>query len=265
MAVSDIKIGLQLHSVRESFQEDEVAALRQIKEMGYSGVEFVYGTLPADQGGLLRHTAEYYREAMKKTDMECYGVLVAWENLQPDKLQHTIGYCRTLGSPSVIIGSVTPDHISTIKEVREAISYMNQINEVCKGNHMISGYHNHASDFTHVVDGKTFFEHVFDNTPEDFMMVLDTGNAMDGGFDSIELLKKYPERSQILHMKGYSQEKKYLAYIGQDDFNWEALTHCAVETGKAQILNVEFGLRGDYDPFERARSSYDVLRHILDE
>ena len=45
---------------------------------------------------------------------------------------------------------------------------------------------------------------------------------------SEELLKKYPGRSRVLHIKWYSKEKKYLAYIGQDDFDWESVIRCAI-------------------------------------
>lgn len=257
--MESIKIGMQLHSVREAFGENPVETLKKVKGMGYTGVEFVLapGTVPSLEKAIV------YKSALAETGLECYGVLVSWEHVQPNKLQDLIVYNQMLGNDFIIIGDVSVDYIDTIEKVREVVSYMNEIQKVLHHHGMTTGFHNHAFDFIHVVDGKTFFEHVFENTDADFAMILDTGNAMDGGCDSIELLKKYPGRSRVLHIKGYSKEKKYLAYIGQDDFDWDAVIRCAIENGGSRILNVEFGQRGDYDPFERAQVSFDVVDRIV--
>lgn len=257
--MESIKIGLQLHSVREAFSEEPVETLKRVKGMGYTGVEFVLApdAVPSSEQAIL------YKSTLEETGLKCYGILVSWKSVQPDKLSEVIAYSKALGNDFIIIGDISVDYIDTIEKVREVVSYMKEIQKVLRYHGMTTGFHNHAFDFIHVVDGKTFFEHVFENTDADFAMILDTGNAMDGGYDSIELLKKYPGRSRVLHIKGYSKEKKYLAYIGQDDFDWDAVIRCAIETGGSRILNVEFGQRGDYDPFERAQVSFDVVDRIV--
>lgn len=259
--MESIKIGLQLHSVREAFGENPTEALKKVKEIGYAGVEFVLA--PGAEPSL--EQAVGYKNALAETGLECYGVLVSWGHVQPDKLSGLIAYNKALGNHFLIIGDVAVDYIDTMEKVQGVVAYMKEIQRVLRGHDMTVGFHNHAFDFMHVVEGKTFFDHVLENTDKDFGMVLDTGNAMDGGYDSIELLQKYPGRSRVLHIKGYSKEKKYLAYIGQDDLDWDAVIRCAIETGGSRILNVEFGQRGDYEPFERATVSFDVVNRILKE
>ncbi len=43
--MSNIKIGLQTHSVREDFEADPVKALKRIADIGYQGIETTWAAL----------------------------------------------------------------------------------------------------------------------------------------------------------------------------------------------------------------------------
>ena len=263
--MKNIKIGLQAHSVREAFAEDPIGTIKKVKEMGYTGLEIPMGAITNRNESLTGSPAEFYRKALEDEGMECYGILTSWDNIKPENLEKTIQYNKEIGSPMLVLGSVPTELVQTQEQVDEIIAYINEVHKKISAGGLVSGYHNHDTDFTNVVEGKTFFEHVFDNTPEDFIMLLDTGNAKAGGYDAIELLKKYPGRSPYLHIKGYSEEKGYLAYIGQDDYNWKELIECAINVGGSKVFDIEFGLRGDYDPMERAENGYNVIKNLLNE
>ena len=262
--MKDYKLGLQVHSVREDFAADPVRTMHRVREMGYTGIEIPMGSITAANEGLIDKSGAFYRRAMNDAGLECYGVLTSWADFQPEKLQRTIELNYELGSGFLVIGSVPAKLVTNMDEVKAAVDNMLRALDVLRAEGITTGYHNHDSDFFNVIEGKTFFEHVFDNTPDDFVMLLDTGNALAGGFESVPLLKKYPGRSPYLHIKGYSKEKDYLAYIGEDDFNWPEVIRCALDVGGAKIFDVEFGKRSDYDPFERARSAYGVISRILE-
>ena len=263
--MADVKLGLQVHSVREAFAEDPVATLKRIKEMGFTGVEIPMGAVTSANEGLTKYDAKFYRQALEDIGLECYGLLTSWENVQPENIQATIQYNKDINSSFLVIGSVPQKLVSTIEDVNKAVEYMKEVQKILNAEGIVTGYHNHDTDFFNVVEGKTFFEHVFDNTPEDFVMLLDTGNALSGGFESIDLLNKYPGRSPFFHIKGFSKEKGYLAYIGQDDFDWPAVCECAINVGGAKVFDIEFGARGDYEPFERAETSLKVIKKILEK
>ena len=249
-----VRLGLEIYSLREAFSENPDDTIRKVAEMGYESIEFA---------GLMKESAEYYRERITEAGLDCSGWIVSWNELQGDELAKTIDYNRRLGSPVIIIGSVPVALVKTESEISGVIGRMLDIKKAVESAGFKTGYHNHDSDFFHVVAGKPLFEHFFDNTPEDFLMILDTGNAMAGGYDPVRALKRYPGRSTYVHIKGYSKEKGYLAYIGEDDINWEKLIRIAINVGGASSFSVEFGKRGDYDPFERAAVSYDRIRNLL--
>ena len=53
---------------------------------------------------------------------------------------------------------------------------------------MVTGYHNHSSEFR-VLDGETGWDAFFSHTNKEVVMQLDTGNGMSGGADPFAILK----------------------------------------------------------------------------
>ena len=261
--MKDIKIGIELYALMPEFNKDPEGTLAKIKEMGYTGVEFPMFMLRSKDDPTDRKPAALYSEMLEKAGLECYGLLVSWIDVQPDIIDSTIEYCKEIGSPFLIIGSVPRDNVPDLESANKAIDYMFEIQKKINAAGLPTGYHNHDSDFTNVIEGKTFFEHIFDRAPEDFIMLLDTGNAHAGGANSFELLRKYPHRSPFFHIKGYSQAEGYRAYVGRDDYDWKELLDLSVNTGDAKIFNIEFGTREDIDSYERAKFSLDAVLDVM--
>lgn len=261
--MKDVKIGIELYALMPEFGKDPEGTLAKIKEMGYTGVEFPMFMLRSKDNPNDRKPAAIYREMLKKAGLECYGLLVSWIDVQQDTIDGTIEYCKELGSPFLIIGSVPRDNVPDLESANKAIDYMFELQKKINAAGLPTGYHNHDSDFTNVIEGKTFFEHIFDRAPEDFIMLLDTGNAHAGGANSFELLKKYPHRSPFFHIKGYSEAEGYKAYVGRDDYDWNELLDLAINTGDAKIFNIEFGTKEDIDSWERAKFSIDAVLDVM--
>ena len=253
----NLKLGIQTYAVREDYSENPEETMHRLKALGFDGIEINISPSTAT------HPASFFREALKNADLECFGILVGWNDVQPDLLQGTIDYAKELGTDFIVIGSVPTNLVSTHDDAMKAVEYMCELLKVANMHSLKIGYHNHDTDFTHTINGKPFFEYVFDNTPKEFIMLLDTGNTKAGGYNPEEMLKKYPHRSPYLHIKGYSEEKKYLAYIGEDDIDWNNIIELAINTADSRIFNIEFGGRADYIPMERAESGSKYIKEIL--
>ncbi len=255
--MSKYKLGLQMHAVREDFAENPAQTLKKVAAMGYNGVEFHY---PA-----LNRTPEEYNQMLADAGIECYGTLVSWPDLQPDKLAETMEKHRKIGTNKIIIGSVQPTVLDSEPDMpKKVVAYMNELYEILTREGFMTGYHNHDHDFTYTYNGQTFFEYVMDNTPKGFLMVLDTGNAYAGGGDPLALLKKYPDRTPILHIKGYSKASGYTTPVWESDLDWDSIIAQATEHG-AEFLDIEFGARSDYIPLERAEKSATWLAAKIEE
>ncbi len=249
------KIGLQIWALREDFVEEPYETLKKIKAMGYTGVELV--------SSKLTKSASEYRAMLDEIGLECYGLLTGYKNLSAELLPETMELCRALGTDNIVIGSINFSELSESPDAPVRI-----VKELCDIHDTLlkagfnSGYHNHDSDFKNTVGDKSFFEFVLENTPDSFLMVLDTGNAVAGGGDPVALMKKYGNRAKIIHLKGYSEENKYLAPVWDCDYGIDEIVELALNNSTTEYIDIEFGARGEYDPTERAARSAKWLAAI---
>jgi sugar phosphate isomerase/epimerase len=191
--------------------------------------------------------------------------MMDWKELQPGVLEEALEYCKKLPCDCVVIGSL---HLGPLAEQPDydqfLLNFVKTAAETIRAAGFKTGFHNHDKDhFNKVSDGRTFFEFLFDNIKEDFMLMIDTGNTMGGGADPIELVKRYPHRTEIAHFKGYSAENTYVTPVWEAEIDGEKLLDTLLYDGDAKVLSIEFGRRGDYIPFERAARSYTWLADQL--
>ena len=238
----DLSIGLELFSVREDFEQNPEKTFKKISTIGYNGVEFF--------GNQFRlFSPERIRKALDDNRLECYGYLASWADMQLDTYKDILDYNKVIGNNKIAIGSAPVSMLSNRKDLKKVIEHLNIMYGIAKNEGYMFGYHNHSTDFT-MIDGVTAWDRIFENTPQDFLMVLDTGNALDGGAFSIPILKKFPNRSPWIHIKPFDTGiYGYLTMIGEDSFDWPSLIETCVETGGAKILTIEFGHRYHYTPF----------------
>ena len=262
-----IKLGLQIHSVREDFHEKPAETLQRIADIGYQGVELNYGGVMVERG------ADFIAKELAKTGLECFSVMFSWSLVGEGKLDEIIEYCKTIKCPLIVLGGI--DH-AILKEPGYAEKFLEELKEAADKIHAAgfkTGFHNH--DYDHLVNcsgtmieedgGKSVFDFIMENTDDDYMMLVDTGNTQAGGADPIEMIKTYPHRTENAHFKGYSSKQGYLTPIWEAEIDSDELIRTLVEVGGAKTFSVEFGQRGDYIPFEKAEQSYQWLSAKLRE
>ncbi len=260
MTYGKMPIGIQLHTVRECFDADPADTLQKVRELGYSGVEFSHRVWNQDPVLL--------RELLEKNELDCYGAIAPWAALQPENLENTLDFCRKAGFRSIAIGSLEPYLTKDIDTLYWCIDYFRLLAKHLRPEGFTLGYHNHAADFR-TMDGKTIWDHIFENAPKELNMVLDTGNAAAGGGDPLGIIKKYPGRQEWMHIKPYAKTNYFVdgydTMIGEDDFDWSELIRASVEIGGCRVLTVEYGRRSRYQPIYAAYLCYTRLRRILEQ
>ena len=251
-----IRLGLQIHAVREAFAEDYVTTFWRIAEMGYEGVELNYWRLTEDP--------QVYAQELQKNGLECLGCMFLPSRFLEEELQGVISACKALGTDSTVICSLD---VNRIKEdpayPAEVVEQLKQVQKTLRAAGIQTGYHSHDTDSKRLEDGGSFYEYVMTHMPKDFAMVIDTGNTMAGGDDPIALLKQFPGRTPVLHLKGYGQEKDYITPLWESELDMEKLLTIALDECGTETIIVEFGTRGDYDPFDWAEKSLVWLKDIL--
>jgi sugar phosphate isomerase/epimerase len=93
-----------------------------------------------------------------------------------------------------------------------------EVYERCKAVGMRTGFHNHTGEFD-LVDGKTKLDHLFEGTPDDFLVQCDIGWAAAAGADVPAFLRKYSNRLETVHVKEYNADDP-TAPVGEGSVDW---------------------------------------------
>jgi len=223
-----VNIGLQLYSVREACAKDLVGTLTKIAKMGYQGVEFA---------GYHRKTAKELRKILEDLNLVCCGTHTGLETLLGDELFKTVEFNAILGNKYLIVPGLKEEYRNSIQAWEKTAELFNQIAERLKSYGMKTGYHNHWIEFEKL-EGKIPMDVFFEKTSKDVIMQFDTGNAMRAGGNVVDYLKKFPGRSDTIHMKEFSS-KNDKAIIGEGEIPWDNVIELCSTIGNTQWYIIE--------------------------
>jgi len=232
-----IPIALQLYSVRNELKQDLRATLRAVAEMGYQGVEFA---------GAPQHEAEELKSVLDELGLPCCGWHTPFAMVQPGSLDRTVAFNRILDNSRIIVPSIPEERRRSRADWLELAAFFNCLAETLEPQGFHAGYHNHHVEFTEA-DGETPWDTFFANTSKDVIMQLDLGNALAGGGNVVEILRRYPGRAGTVHIKPYSVEAGrsdmmagFRPIIGEDDVPWEQVFELCETVGGTQWYIVEY-------------------------
>ena len=192
-----LPIAVQVYSVRDNAAADLYGTLKQIKEMGYDGVEFagLYGNKPADvkawcdEFGLVPISAHVPFVDMLKDPI---GVLTSYTEIG----------CRFVAVPYLI-----PEHRPEHPNFPYVVEFIHSLCKAAKKLGLQMLYHNHDFEFV-TVDGKYALDVLYDTIPADLLQTeLDTCWVNVGGEDPAAYIRKYTGRAPVVHLKDFNGER----------------------------------------------------------
>ena len=204
MSGRKIPVALQLYSIRDMIEDDIPGRLKELADMGYEGVEFAgfYGLAPAE-----------LRKMIDDCGLKCAGSHTGLATLAPDQIEATGAMNEALDNDRLIVpGGLCSD------DMQASVAQAMDIYGRCKAVGMRTGFHNHHQEFE-LVDGKTKLDHLFENTPDDFLVQCDIGWAVAAGADVPAFLRKYAGRVETVHVKEHDEENR-AAPVGEGSVDW---------------------------------------------
>jgi len=235
--VARVPIALELYSVRHDLDKDVRGTLKAVAEMGYEGVEFA---------GPPKHQAAELRDLLKEFRLVCCGWHTPFNLVQDDKLASTIEFNKTISNPYVIVPGLPGHLVKTRQGWLDMAKFFNQLADKLAAHGMVTGYHNHHTEFT-PLEGEQPWDTFFSNTKKEVVMQLDTGNALAGGGESVPILNRYPGRAVTVHLKPYHVEegKKdrrlgFRPVIGEDSIPWAEVFRLCETIGGTEWYIVEY-------------------------
>ncbi len=204
----NVKVGIQLYTLREYAEKDYVGMLEGVKRLGYDAVEFAgYGGLAA--GELKRICAELGLDPVSTH----FGL----ENFD-NSIEDSVNYHKELGVKYVGIPWMAADrgpggenYATTKPLIEKAAAALKEA-----GIQML--YHNHDFEFTALEDGTLAIDRLYADIPA-LLPEFDTCWVKYAGYDPIKYINDYAGKTPVIHLKdfvGKKTDKPDYALIDKD-------------------------------------------------
>lgn len=184
--------GLQLYSLREQFKTDVAGTLQQIHKWGIKEIE---------GGGTYGLGLEEYKKMLADNKLVMVSVGADY-NLLKTNPQAAVDEAKKFNAKYVVCFWIPHDGNNfDISNIKEAAEVFNNAGKILKENGISLCYHPHGYEFRPYENG-TLFDYLVTNTnPEYFNFEMDVFWVKHPGQDPVALLKKYPNRFLLLHLK----------------------------------------------------------------
>ena len=222
-------VGVQLWSVREDAQRDLAGTLRALSEMGYQGVELAgtYGVAPEEWARLL-----------KETGLHPIGAHVGLDAIAPDKRAATFEMYHRIGCRYLVVPALPPDLRKDAAGYARAAELINDAAGAAKAVGFRLGYHNHAFEFEPLPDGRVPYDVLTARFLPEIFLEMDLGWVAFARRDPSELIRRYPGRLVLVHVKAFSATNEK-AVLGEDDVPWAEVLKVCAQVGGTEWYIVE--------------------------
>ena len=251
LSTSSMKPGLQVYSMRNQLKDDFEGTMAYVAKVGYKHIEG-YG-LGTDGKFLGKISPAHYKKVIDDLGMELKATHCSYTS--SDKAQKMIEAAKETGLEYLII-PYTPDQVrQTADGWKKVAEDYNKLGEMCNKVGIKFGYHNHAFEFEKL-DGIIPQELLIENTEAKLVhFEIDLFWATKGGYDPIDLLKKYPGRIQLLHVKDATPDLEGTT-VGKGIIDFAAI----FEAGRSDAVEYYFieDERED-DPHKNIQEDFDYM------
>lgn len=196
--MKDFLVGIQVYSVRDEAAKDFAGTLKELKKMGYDGVELA---------GLYGLSAAEVRKAAEDADIQIFSAHVPLDDLRKDP-KGTVSIYREIGCRWIAVPYLMPEDRPQSGSFEKTIADIRIISEECRKQGIDLLYHNHDFEFFRMDDGRYALDVLYDSIPADLLKTeLDTCWVHVSGVDPCAYIRKYSGRTPLVHLKDYDGER----------------------------------------------------------
>jgi sugar phosphate isomerase/epimerase len=200
------RIGVQLYSIRDAMGKDPKGSLKKLADMGYLHVEHANYIDRKFYG----YSAKEFKKLLADLSLQMpsgHTVMTAhdWDTSKndfTDKWKYTIEDAAEVGQRYVISPWLDESLRKDMDGLKRFMDQFNKCGELCKKSGMTFGYHNHNFEFSTKIGDGDLYDFILKNTdPNLVAQQMDIGNMLGAGGVALDLLKKYPGRFELMHVK----------------------------------------------------------------
>ena len=262
-------IALQVYSVRDAAAADFAGTMKELKAMGYDGVELAgtYGMALAD-----------CKKILDEVGLALVSAHIPMDQLESDAV---LDDYAAVGVKFVAIPWL--EGPQNLEELEAALARIEKIGQRAKARGMQLLYHNHEFEFEKLNDAYILDTYYARIAPEYLQTELDTCWVNVGGEEPAAFVRKYAGRAPIVHLKDFEGGKtaNMYALIGTDSAkedsagkfefrpigygrqNIPAILEASEEAGAGWVVVEQDSPSMGKTPMECVKMSIEYLKGIL--
>lgn len=255
-------LALQLYTVRKAMAEDRGRALARAGELGFTAVEpFGIGQpdqSPADRlADARKFRAQLDDNGLRVTSV--HGAVAAGGDLEPvlDELG-VLGTDRLIAPVPGSVAGAGKDPLASADGVARFAEALGVAAETAASRGISVGYHNHDFEWARLSDAgnSPAYEILADRLDSRVFLEVDLYWAYAAGQDPAELVSRYADRVQLLHVKdGPGVRGELQTAVGEGVVDNGA----AIDAGREVAWHILELDEAAGDPFEVAKAGGDWL------
>jgi sugar phosphate isomerase/epimerase len=257
-AQSKVPVGIELYSVRGELKKDLPGTVRAVAKMGYQVVEFYspYFDWTVEQ-------AKDVRKLLDDLGIKCLSTHNSPQAIAAENIAKAIELNQIIGSKAIVLASA--GKIVGADGWKKFADHLTAGAEKLRPQGMVTGFHNHQTEWRPLDDGKRPMDIIAQGTPKDVVLQLDAGTAVEVGVDPATWIKANPGRIKSIHLKdwGKGEGRGYNVAFGEGDVPWKTLFEAAESTGGIEYYLIEqehAGPDGELAMARRCLENYRKLR-----
>lgn len=228
------KAGIQLYSLRDIIGNDVKGTIAAVAAAGYKEVE-MYG-LSADQqffGWKVKDFAALLQQQQLTSPSGHYSPeKYLFENGSDDEVKKLCDVARTMSHRYIVIPWLKEEKRKTIDQYKQLADRISKAAVICKAEGIELAYHNHDFEFADI-NGQNGYDILLKETDSTMLMMqLDLYWVVKAGYDPIEILKSYPGRFPMLHVKDMDKiDETKNTEVGNGSINFKKIFEHASKAG----------------------------------
>ncbi|WP_375425393.1 sugar phosphate isomerase/epimerase family protein [uncultured Friedmanniella sp.] len=198
----DVRVGLQLYSVRRALAGDPWGTLTQLAEAGFTRLEAANHRAREDPGVGFGVRAPELRHQLDQLGLSIVGCHL--NPLHLDILPRALDYQAELGNTQV--GCDIEFYPYGDRDfVLRRCEVFNQVGALARERGMRFYYHNHFQEFQRCGDDYVYDLILQHTDPALVFLELDTYWMYRGGQNPVDWMRRFPERVILLHQKDFPE------------------------------------------------------------
>jgi len=248
------KFAVQLYTLRKEIEQDFPGVLRELKQMGWSGVQ-----MRVPQG----YTAEEAAQVAKETGLVTAGMHFPINRIQ-NELDQVVKEAELFQTKDIICPYLSEEWRNEEGYRKTKQILQEAARKLAPFGYRVS-YHNHAFEFETEINGKSALEYMLDPAENNPVLAeIDVYWVKKAGRDPYSFIRQYAHRMPIIHLKDMSDDtEKSFAAVGTGTIDFEPILKWCEQSGVNWFVAEQDECPGD--PMDSVRISLENLNRLADK